>query len=327
MSTPTVRVGIPWRETEDRLPAFEATKAWYERHGFEVFAADERKPQLHFSIAAARNHLVRTIMPRSDVYILSDADTIPEWGALKEAVFDVIRGSQSVHLPYHLYRHERGEFIEGACSGILVFGPQVWWSLSGQDENFRGWGFEDTAFRFAHETLVGPMIRHKGTVIAASHADARRDRLSVNRRRFQYYRSAYGQPEVMRALIGAPWPARELQPPVEPSLELTPTFDADMFQMRTQRQLEHEYGELARSSTPQLPITTLEQRVETTATAATVPAFDFPPTPQVAQRDAVEAFRSSISAATDGMSYEEAEAYLQHIIERQQTGVSTGTEG
>jgi hypothetical protein len=216
LSLPLVRVGMPWRPTPDRIPAFEKTKHWYESHGLEVIPSDERRPQLHFNIAAARNHLVKTVMPRSDVYILSDADTIPEWTALKEAVLAVAHGSPFVHLPYNLYRHEGGDgYIEGACSGILVFSYATWATLAGQDEQFRGWGFEDTAFALAHETLLGPMQRHKGTAVAAGHIPARRDRTSVNRRRWTYYRAAYGNVEQMRALIGAPWPER---PPLVPEL-------------------------------------------------------------------------------------------------------------
>lgn len=205
------QVGIPWRPTADRTPAFEATAAFYRSHGFEVIASDAKRHHPQFNIAAARNYLVRTLMQPAEVYVLSDADTTPEFPALVEAIKAVLAGSPAVHLPYHLYRQESdGAFTENACSGVLVFGPSAWETLNGQDETFEGWGFEDTAFKLAHETLIGPMVRHSGVALARNHVPARKDRVSVNRRRYFRYREAYGHPEAMRALVGPVTPLPKL---------------------------------------------------------------------------------------------------------------------
>lgn len=208
-----IQVGIPWRPTDDRMPAFEQTTAFYRNHGFEVVAADQKRPGYHFNIAAARNRLVRELMRPSTVYVLSDADTIPQFESLCAAILGVLRGSGAVHLPYHLYEREGAgggpndpRYIDGACSGILVFGPEVWHTLAGQDEAFEGWGFEDTAFRLAHETLIGPMVRYAGTVRALRHTPAGQNNVPVNRRRYLQYRDAYGNQAAMRLLLGAPWP-------------------------------------------------------------------------------------------------------------------------
>lgn len=378
LSLPLVRVGIPWRESPDRIPAFERTKSWYERHGLTVFAADEKRPQLHFNIAAARNHLVKTVIPRSDVYILSDADTIPEWAPLKEAVLAVAHGSPYVHLPYNLYRHEGTDgFVEGACSGVLVFSYETWAALAGQDEQFRGWGFEDTAFALAHETLLGPLQRHKGVATAASHIPARRDRTSVNRRRWTYYRAAYGDPVQMRALVGEPWPVSQIAVPfhddddkrtmVAPTGWSTPTE-------HSYPAVEEEVGEAYRAVIAETPVGAsrgglpfpagpldpgaLESALATEVGLAVVtpepakgplvspelyqhvpelnpetqkPPFKFElnadklrdglPAETLAAMDegqkAIDAFVRSVAVATDGMSDEQAQAYLDAALERQ----------
>lgn len=204
-----LKVGIPWREHKSRTMAFEETVNWYQQNGFTVVTMDAQPSTPQFNPAAARNALVREHFENAPVAILSDADTVPEIGPLLEAIKSVVvEGSNLVQLPYNLYRHEKGpgdgfghEFYENACSGVLVFKPATWWEIGGQDERFMGWGFEDTAFRLAHETLLGPMMRHQGTVHAAWHEPARRESLNQNRRLYLKYSEAYGNPSLMRQVI------------------------------------------------------------------------------------------------------------------------------
>jgi len=350
LSLPLVRVGIPWRPTPDRVPAFEKTKSWYERHGLTVFASDEKRPQLHFNIAAARNHLVKTVIPRSDVYILSDADTIPEWGALKEAVLAVAHGSPFVHLPYHLYRHESGGVVDGACSGILVFSYEAWAFLGGQDEQFRGWGFEDSSFRLAHETLLGPMVRHKGVATAAGHVPAKRDRTNVNRRRWTYYAAALGDTEQMRRLVGEPWPVpphpfRQPAEPIDVDAEITKAFDrpldlpafegpslaTEVSAMATEVGLSVLTPPSVRERTQTIISPELYQHVPQLNPETQKPLVKFsldesalreglPPETLKAMDEgqkAIDAFVRSVAVATDGMSDEQAQAYLDAALERQ----------
>lgn len=191
-----VMVGIPWRSQPTRVPAFEVTRRWWEERGFTVVTADT----LHvpFNLAAARNKLVRE--SRAVVVVLCDADTVPEDEAIREAVY-AAAADGLVHLPYHLYRTASGEFVDGAHSGVYVTTPAAWAKTNGQDEGFQGWGYEDNAWRLAHTTLVGPIPRHAGTVVAANHAPASRDHVSRNRARYRLYQDAYGNPERMQALV------------------------------------------------------------------------------------------------------------------------------
>ena len=46
------------------------------------------------------------------------------------------------------------ELVHRACSGVYVTTRRTWEAHGGQDERFRGWGFEDAAWYLAHETLA-----------------------------------------------------------------------------------------------------------------------------------------------------------------------------
>lgn len=47
-------------------------------------------------------------------------------------------------------------------SGLLLMPRSAWEAAGGYDENFVGWSFEDTAFRFALDNRVGPHMRVTG---------------------------------------------------------------------------------------------------------------------------------------------------------------------
>ena len=55
-----VEVGIPWRATPSRIPAFLETVEFYVRSGFWTNWADVKSQP--FNLAAVRNHLVRNVM-------------------------------------------------------------------------------------------------------------------------------------------------------------------------------------------------------------------------------------------------------------------------
>ena len=167
------------------------------------------------SIAAMRDAAV------DEVVVIGDADTIPE----REPLLAAIRAaatSNLVHLPYDEYRwlgrtgsadHAAGtalehctfeQLVDGACSGIYVATPRTWAAHGGQDEGFRGWGFEDAAWYLAHTTLLGaPPRRHRGRVYALHHVGEARSGAAydANAARMERYRDAAGDPERMAALV------------------------------------------------------------------------------------------------------------------------------
>ena len=220
-SAPGVRVAvvIPWREQPSRLFAFNEVRRWYEElmPDADIILADNGEEEFHRS--GSRNHGVR-LASDYDVVILNDADTIPEIVPLEEAIEDC-QTTGLVHLPYREYRslgvegtqaflrdvplsHCPHTIVYTACSGVYVTTPETWWMHGGQDEEFRGWGFEDPAWLFAHTTLLGsPPVRHEGRVYALHHDAATKegDQYTRNAHRCALYENASGDYDAMHALV------------------------------------------------------------------------------------------------------------------------------
>lgn len=213
-------VVLPWRPAPSRLPAFERVVAWYREHLPELTIMTVDTDDDPFVLAACRNRAMRDA-PAGAVVVVNDADTLPEVEPLRAAITAAAR-SPFVHLPYTEYRWLGAEgsaqvaagmpladcahdVIEGACSGVYVATAATWASHGGQDEGFRGWGFEDAAWRLAHITLLGAEpVRHPGRVYALHHlAEVRAGAgYEANAQRMQRYRDAAGDPEAMAELVG-----------------------------------------------------------------------------------------------------------------------------
>jgi hypothetical protein len=180
-------VAIIWRPTEDRKPAFNYVKNWYQKNLPEATIIEVDSGSEIFSRSGSRNSAVREARKlNADVVIVNDADTFPEIDALQEAIFDCLNDNL-VHLPYTEYRSLQAsgseQLLNGAlpgtcdhsvvyfaCSGIYVLKPEVWWKHYGQDERFASWGYEDSAWLVAHKTLLGSEpIRHEGRAFAITH--------------------------------------------------------------------------------------------------------------------------------------------------------------
>lgn len=214
-----VGVVIPWRPTHSRQYALNLVKDWYAENlsDARVILSDlEGDP---FNLAGSRNKGVRELED-CDVVVLNDADTIPEVDPLIEAI-EQCQKTGLVHLPYNEYRSLRligtHEYlrktpadrcdhlvVDGACSGVYVTTPQTWWSHNGQDEYFRGWGFEDAAWMAAHKTLLGhEPRRHEGRVYAFYHESAVKegDAYTNNAARCYKYLQAEGDYAAMHRLV------------------------------------------------------------------------------------------------------------------------------
>jgi cellulose synthase/poly-beta-1,6-N-acetylglucosamine synthase-like glycosyltransferase len=182
-----IAIVIPWRAKADRVKGFNFVTEWYKNNlpNSEIILADSKdKP---FSLSGSRNIGVLSAKEMgADVVVINDADTIPQKDALMEAVFDCMNDNL-VHLPYNQYKSlqiegskqllrglpaEQCHYFEvpGACSGVYVCTPDTWFSHYGQDERFRGWGFEDAAWWSAHKTILGhEPVRHEGSVYSLTH--------------------------------------------------------------------------------------------------------------------------------------------------------------
>ncbi|MFG6403737.1 MULTISPECIES: hypothetical protein [unclassified Microbacterium] len=213
-------VVLPWRPAASRIPAFDRVIAWYAEQLPELEVRTVDTDDDPFVLAACRNKAMRDAADDT-VVVVGDADTLPEPAPLRAAIA-AARFSDRVHLPYDEYRWlgREGsaqfaagaalpdctfELVLGACSGVYVATPRTWAAHGGQDENFRGWGFEDAAWFLAHETLLGgPPVRHSGRVYALHHAGEVRAgaRYEANAARMALYRLAAGDPAAMSQLVG-----------------------------------------------------------------------------------------------------------------------------
>ena len=215
-----VTVLVPWRPQPSRIEAFEALKAWYARHlpdaVIRTFDSDDEL----FNLSACRNIAISSVGDENEVVIINDADTVPELGPLLQAI-ETAAVSGRVHLPYDSY-HWLGavgtaqflagaepedceyELVIGARSGVYVTTPKTWWSHGGQDERFRGWGFEDAAWYVAHETLLGEAPRrHPGAVYALHHETQLREgpQYDLNAALMDRYTASSSSREAMAQLV------------------------------------------------------------------------------------------------------------------------------
>jgi hypothetical protein len=211
---------IPWRPQPTRIAAFDAVVGWYRENvpQADIRTIDSRDPV--FNLAQCRNDGIAGITDPNEAVVINDADTIPELAPLLAAV--AAAGDGRVHLPYTEY-HWLGaegdaqfaagtplaecafELVRGACSGVFVTTPATWRSHGGQDERFRGWGFEDKAWLLAHETILGAPVRHEGTVYALHHSPELREgpHYDANARLMERYVAASSSAESMRQLVSA----------------------------------------------------------------------------------------------------------------------------
>ncbi|MFE6254739.1 hypothetical protein [Agromyces sp. NPDC057865] len=228
----THAIVIPWRPAPSRLDAFQRVVAWYSRTlpAFRVVTLDTGDDL--FSLSRIRNLAVAQACHADDVIVIGDADTLPERGPLMAAIAAAPRSGR-VQLPYTTYRwlgptgtaqHAAGravedcdyELVHDACSGVYVTTRNTWESHGGQDERFQGWGFEDSAWYLAHQTLLGaPPQRHEGAVYALHHSVELRDgpQFERNVTLMARYRRAAGDQVAMRHLVDEGRQMRASGPP------------------------------------------------------------------------------------------------------------------
>lgn len=209
---------IPWRPQPSRLDAFDRLLSWYASNLPELEVLTIDSPDPIFNLAQCRNLAFE--QSTSDVVVINDADTIPERDALLRAIEGAAQ-TRAVHLPYTEYRwfgaagsaeYADGiapedcsfELVHGACSGVYVATAETWRAHGGQDERFRGWGFEDAAWHIAHTTMLGtPPIRVAGRVYALHHVAAARsgEQYEANAALMQRYRDSADDREALGQLL------------------------------------------------------------------------------------------------------------------------------
>jgi hypothetical protein len=213
---------IPWRGGQpDRERHHQTVRAHLRDLLPDAWHIDADSGHQPFSRAGSRNHGVRLAQDvGAEVVVLCDADTLPEREPLLAAINAAHDGC--LHLPYTLFRgltpNGTRMFLGGtpgdACEvelettwstgGVMVIQPLAWWAMGGMDETFVGWGMEDTAARVACDALLGPTVKHAGTIYHLWHPseiDPSSPLYQANLAHMQRYVAAEGDPEAVRAIV------------------------------------------------------------------------------------------------------------------------------
>lgn len=218
----TVAAVIPWRPGSPERNAHHATvRAHLATLLPDAVHLNVDSGHTPFSRAGSRNEGVRQAQAAgADVVVICDADTLAEPEPLHAAIDGAADGV--MHLPYTWYRglspagtrahlagvepgHCHAELEhEWATGGIIVIRPDAWWAMGGMDERFTGWGFEDAAARVCADALLGPTVRHPGTITHLWHppeTNLGSPQHIANGKHCQRYVDATGDPDALRALI------------------------------------------------------------------------------------------------------------------------------
>lgn len=228
---------VPRRDDNGyRDQLWDWTRAWWERYQSHMPVIEGYHTEGLFNRSAAVNRAAM-LAGDWDVAVIIDSDVICDPTRVKEAVEIAHRTGRMV-LPHtvrydltpiasmdaragrfdpitldinslrkpkrvigHAYSVENGH---PSVSSVVVISRRQWEDIGGFDEQFRGWGYEDTAFAAAAETFGG-ITRMDGAVWHFWHPTAKEGKRgsiswSANSSRGQRYRAAIGDPVRIRQL-------------------------------------------------------------------------------------------------------------------------------
>jgi len=219
-----VKLGIvlPWRETEERAAGFEAALKRTMRVFPDVPIYRSDSVGELFNPSEARNRgCLSAIADGCEVLAVLDADTIFNLENIKDAI-EIVTSQRVVCYPYMTYVDLGSQETENFIKELLdpyknrklltginvpnhvgsgwVLTAEIFKTINGWDENFIGWGYEDTAFQETHKKLLGRELeRAKGRCFRLHHAERDMSKLGENRERFTLYEGA--TPDSIRELI------------------------------------------------------------------------------------------------------------------------------
>ena len=189
MSKPSVAVVIPWRVSRTHKPRrLELCRAALKAALPDVEISAFDSGHQPFNRAASRNGGVANSYGSAEILVVCDADAIVQPEPLHAAIAAAVDGK--LHLPYTeavLLSQDGSDAVHAgtdpararvwhvnpnSVGGCVVIAYETWQSVGGWDERFSNWGFEDTAFWAATDTLFG-MVRHEGRLFDLWHIDKR----------------------------------------------------------------------------------------------------------------------------------------------------------
>jgi hypothetical protein len=215
---------VPWRMTPEREYSFNL--AWKYNgptfSDFKVYFSDSVGER--FNVSEARNRgCIQAIEDGFRLLIVMDADTIFERDAIVDALkvvseqevisyiytksmepyLDICEGLDEGEIQPHEIEERLTNCSVGHIGSGWAMSSEMFWKMNGWDENFVGWGYEDTALNEAYEILHGsPMLRVSGNCYRLFHSERDNKDFDKNTNRFQtHYSNPKATPESIRDLI------------------------------------------------------------------------------------------------------------------------------
>lgn len=212
---------IPWREQPSRVYAFNAIINHYKKHFVDVPIYYGDFPSERWNISGSRNIACENAFADGcDVVAVMDADFFMEPATIREGVRKAVKLGRMVIPFQNLYFLDQAfsrKLVEGELglnnlgmylpvyrsqvAGSNIITKEVFETLNGWDERFLGWGYEDVAFKMAHETLIGPISKINNYAASLFHEDRDKELVEKNKEHAELYASYVNNPSLMKKLL------------------------------------------------------------------------------------------------------------------------------
>lgn len=177
-----VLVGVPFRDSGDRLPGFIELAKYFKKNfpNFHFLYFNNDGPE--FNLSGSRNLAIRYASENNyDVVILNDSDVFLNKDVIVNAV-NYSYETNEITIPFnivihldktgtHMFREKNSKCMAhinrlsvGAdgpdaayrpCGGVIVGPPKTFVDAGMYDQNYVGWGHEDVDFHLAYEKKYG----------------------------------------------------------------------------------------------------------------------------------------------------------------------------
>jgi hypothetical protein len=216
-----VKVVIPWRKSESRINIFNFLINWYKNNfpEWEIILSDS-KSEL-FNLSASRNQgIKKSFELGADIVLVTDADFFPSKDSLIKAIL-IADKTNELTLPYNTYieltydgtnefinmnpnslnmynkKNGNPELIDGktnrfwVCSGMNIITKSLFEDFGGFDENYVGWGHEDTDYHKRYLDKYGKLFTYiEGIGCSLEHS--RDEWKTTDNTNLEYFKSKHG---------------------------------------------------------------------------------------------------------------------------------------
>lgn len=178
-----IGIVVPLRLNSEREQSFKYVHEWLKTEFVDIPIYLSDSVGDRFNVSEARNRgCLQAINDGVDILMVIDADTFAVKRNQLNKAFDLATtGVPSMTKGYvRLSRKETGEILAGGevkhkgfdelvlqntPGGLWVLPVEVFQTLSGWDERFLGWGYEDNALLRAYKKIYGKKIHRINTIV------------------------------------------------------------------------------------------------------------------------------------------------------------------